>query len=132
MKKTILIFVLSAMVLITTALWFLNVDGEGSVFEYLLFSPILIIIGFGIYLGVSRGKSVLRKEPVEDEMSRKVLSKASSLSFYISLYFWLFMMYISDKLALENHTLIGLGILAMAIIFFLSWVGIKIFGLKNE
>jgi hypothetical protein len=41
-------------------------------------------------------------------------------------------MYISDKTKLEKDTLIGAGILGMAIIFFLSWIGIKLIGLKNE
>ena len=41
-------------------------------------------------------------------------------------------MYYSDKTTLENHTLIGTGILGMAIIFAVTWVVIQFRGVKNE
>jgi hypothetical protein len=40
-------------------------------------------------------------------------------------------MYVSDKVKWETHSLVGAGILGMAIIFFLSWLGVKLFGLRN-
>lgn len=60
------------------------------------------------------------------------MTKASSLSYYFSIYLWLFIMYISDRTSLETHSLIGAGIMGIAVIFFLSWVGIKLYGMKNE
>jgi hypothetical protein len=58
--------------------------------------------------------------------------RASSLAFYISLYLWLFVMYISDKTTLPAHSLIGAGILGMAVVFLFSWLGVRIFGIRNE
>ena len=43
-----------------------------------------------------------------------------------------FLMYISDRVKWESHTLVGAGILGMAIIFLLSWVWTKFFGVKYE
>ena len=44
---------------------------------------------------------------------------------------WLFVMYISDKTTLAAHSLVGAGILGMAVIFLFCWLGVKIFGMKN-
>ena len=65
-------------------------------------------------------------------MSRKVMVRATSLAYYVSIYLWLFVMYISDKTSLPAHSLIGGGIAGMAVIFLLCWLGVKAFGLKNE
>jgi peptidoglycan/LPS O-acetylase OafA/YrhL len=131
MKRTIIIFVVATMVLITIILWALNAHISGNIQEILMIAGSVIIVGFAIYIGLVRVKSSLRKEPLEDELSKKVMVKTSSLSYYFSLYLWLFIMYISDRTTMHTHTLIGAGILGMAIIFFLCWLGIKIYGMKN-
>jgi len=131
MVRTIITFVISALVLITATLWAINSQLVGNMQEILLWGGLLIVVGFAVFIGIQRARSVARKEPVEDELSRKLLVKASSLSFYISLYFWLFIMYISDKTEMEAHSLIGAGIMGMAIVFFLSWAALKIFGLRK-
>ena len=130
MKKTIIIFVIAALVLIPLALWALNVRGD--IQEVLMISVVFLLVGFAVLVGINRLKSHRNNEAPEDELSKKVMTKASSLSFYISIYFWLVMSYISDRVSLETHSLIGMGIVGMSVIFFLSWLGIKIFGLKNE
>lgn len=92
---------------------------------------VLVVVGFAVFIGINRIKSVIQKEPIEDELSKKIMIKASSISYYISIYLWLIIMYFSDKVALESHSLIGAGILGMAIIFLLSWIGVKMFGVSN-
>jgi peptidoglycan/LPS O-acetylase OafA/YrhL len=110
----------------------MNANISGNIQEILMISGVLILVGFALYLGFVRISSSMRNEPTEDELSKKVMLKASSLSYYISIYLWLFLMYISDKTKMETHTLIGAGILGMALIFFMSWIAIKLYGLKNE
>jgi hypothetical protein len=132
MKRTIIIFVIAAMVLFTLLLWALNSKLSGNIQEILMIAISIIVVGFAIYIGLVRVKNSMRKEPLEDELSRKVMTKASSLSYYISIYWWLFIMYISDRTTMHTHTLIGVGILGMAVIFLLSWIGIKIYGIRNE
>ena len=131
MKKSIIALLISALVLATTIVWLLNVKitiGFQAITQYVV---ILIIIAFGFYFGFSRIKSEKRGEPAEDELSKKILQKASSISFYVSLYIWLGVMYFSDKTKLETHTLIGTGILGMAIVFCACWVIFKIRGLRD-
>ena len=132
MKKTLLILVVAVLVLVSIIFWVFNIQKPLNPIEILMILVPLILIGFALYLGFRNLGSTLRKEPVEDELSKKVVTKASSLSFYISLYMWLFVMYISDKTTMESHSLIGAGMAGMALIFLLSWIGVKVFGLTNE
>jgi hypothetical protein len=131
MKRTIIIFVIAALVIFTLILWALNAKLSGNIQEILMIAIAFIVVGFAVYIGIVRVKSSLRKEPLEDELSKKVMTKTSSLSYYISIYLWLFIGFISDRTTMHTHTLIGVGILGMAVIFFFSWLGIKIYGMRN-
>jgi hypothetical protein len=131
MKRTIIIFVIAALVIFTLILWALNAKLSGNIQEILMIAIAFIVVGFAVYIGIVRVKSSLRKEPLEDELSKKVMTKTSSLSYYISIYLWLFIGFISDRTTMPTHTLIGVGILGMTVIFFLSWIGIKIYGMRN-
>ncbi len=132
MKKTIVSFVVSALVLASLALWALKGHLWGNTQEIVMAGIVLVLVGFAVYLGVSRVRSRLRREPGEDELSKKVMTRASSLAYYVSIYLWLFVMYISDKTSLAAHSLVGAGILGMAVVFLLCWLGVKAFGMKND
>ncbi len=131
MKKTIAGFVISALVLAALVLWALKGRISGNIQEIVMFGIVLVLVGFAVFLGVSRVRSLRRGEPGEDELSRKVMTRASSLAYYISIYLWLFVMYISDKTSLAARSLVGAGILGMALIFLFCWLGVKAFGMKN-
>ena len=132
MKNISVLFVVVILVVITTGLWFFNSDTGFNLKELSPFVIILVVLGFAVFIGIKRFSSAKRGEPIEDELSKKILVKASSISFYVSIYLWLVIMYYSDKTPLENHTLIGLGILGMALIFAITWVVIHFRGLSNE
>jgi peptidoglycan/LPS O-acetylase OafA/YrhL len=131
MNRTIIIFVIAAMVLITLILWIMEKQLSINTQEMLMIAVPLIVVGFAIFVGIARAKSLLRKEPIEDELSKTVMTKASSISYHVSIYLWLFIMYMSDKTTMPTHSLIGAGILGMAILFVLSWVAVKTIGLKH-
>ena len=132
MKKTLLIFIVALLVLVSILFWVFNIQKPLNAIEIGMILIPLILVGFALFIGFRNLGSTIRKEPVEDELSKKVMTKASSLSFYISLYMWLFVMYISDKTKVEPHSLLGAGIAGMSLVFLLSWIGVKIFGLSNE
>jgi hypothetical protein len=132
MKKAVVSFVIGALVLASLAMWALKGHLTGNTPEIVMAGVVLALVGFALYLGVSRLQSHLRREPGEDELSRKAMVRATSLAYYISIYLWLFIMYISDKTSLPAHSLIGAGILGMAVIFLFCWLGVKAFGMKNE
>lgn len=132
MKKTVLTFVIAFLVLATVILWMTKSVNHLSFSEILQFGIILILVGFGIYIGIRRLKSNIKGEPAEDELSKKVMQKTAALSFYISLYMWLIMIYLSDKTNYETDTIIGAGILLMAITYFICWIVLHFTGMKNE
>ena len=130
MKKTIIIFVLAALIIFPTIMWVLNDKSENILS---MIEPVIVVfvVSFAIVLGIRRLKSLRKNEPTEDELSKKIMTRASSLSYYISLYFWLILLYFSDRISLDTNSIIGNGIVGMAVIFVLSWLGIKAFGMKN-
>ena len=131
MKKTVVSFAISALILATLVLWALKGRIGENPREILMAGVILTLVGFAVFLGLARLRSHRRGEPAEDELSKRVATRASSLAYYASIYLWLFVMYISDKTSLEAHSLIGGGILGMAVIFFVCWLGVRAFGTKN-
>jgi len=131
MKKSILTLIISGMVLGTTILWIVEASSL-RIIEYLQFVIIGIIIFFGIYVAYRRFTSEKRGLPAEDEFSKKVMQKAAALSYYISLYLWLAIMYLSDKLKAETDVVFGWGILGMAIIFAASWIYFNYKGVRDE
>jgi hypothetical protein len=132
MKRTILGFVISALVLAGLAVWALKGQLTGNTYEIAQAAVVLVLVGFAVYLGVSRLRSHRRQEPAQDEMSKSIMTRASSLAFYVSIYLWLFVMYVSDKTKLESHSLIGAGIAGMAVVFLFCWLGVRLFGMTHH
>ena len=132
MKKTILVFVIAAMILISAGIWFFTSSEKLSLADIISFAVITLVLAFAIVFGFKRLASAKRGEPVEDELSKKVMQKTAAWSYYISIYLWLFIMYVQDKVRLETHTIIGSGILGMAVVFVLCWLVIHFKGLRNE
>lgn len=130
MKKSLLIFIIAFLVIGTVVLWILK-SGINPM-NLLMLGCIAIVVLFALFTGFKRYRSESRGEPAEDEMTKRMLTKASSISYYISIYFWLILMYFSDTIKLESHSLIGAGVLGMAIIFAVCWFVIWFTGLRNE
>jgi peptidoglycan/LPS O-acetylase OafA/YrhL len=131
MKKTVLLFTVAAMVLLASVIWTytsFRIQGTSDIIQ---FGIIILLVGFAVFVGFKRWGNLKRGEPAEDESSKKVLQKASSLSYYISLYLWLVLIYISDRTKLETDAILGAGILGMAVIFALCWGVISLRGIRN-
>ena len=92
----------------------------------------LVVVGFALFVGYKRLTSVKKGEPVEDELSKKVLQKTAALSYYISLYLWLAVMYVSDKRDYETHVLLAAGILGMAVVYAICWLVYNFRGVRND
>ena len=94
---------------------------------------VLIVLSLiAVIVAILRLTAWKNKEPVEDEYTKKIMLKTSSYSFYISLYLWLLISYFSEGSAMDTQRIIGLGIVGMAIVFVISWVFVKLIGLRNE
>lgn len=131
MKKIIPVVVVTLLVAGTTVLWFFQSAGSLPVAEKIQFVVILLLVAFGGYVVFSRLRSVKRGEPAEDELSKKILQKASSLAYYISLYLWVAMIFIKDRIVMDTEVLLGTGILGMAIIWVILVIWFKVKGMKD-
>jgi hypothetical protein len=127
-----LIFVLVALVLVACAFWYYNTNESFDLLQQLNLLVVVLVVGFALFFGIKRLRSVRRGEPVEDELSKKIMTKTASLSYYVSIYLWLAVMYFSDKVQMEGHTLIGTGIVGMAVIYALTWLFFNFRGIRNE
>ncbi|NVJ84831.1 MAG: hypothetical protein HWE15_00900 [Algoriphagus sp.] len=130
MKRIVLMGVIILMVVATVYLWLSNSgfsEGEGP---YL--GIIALILVFAVFLLIRRIKSWKVGEPQEDELSKKVMVRTAALSYYVSLYLWVFLLYMQDRVTFDKDRLIGIGILGMAIIFALSWVFHHFRGVPND
>jgi peptidoglycan/LPS O-acetylase OafA/YrhL len=132
MKKVVLMFVVVAIVIVTTVLWFMNIDTAYKPADLIELGVMILVVGFALYAAYRRLTSAKRGEPAEDELSKKIIQKTAAFSYYISIYLWLALGFFSDRLKLETHTIIGIGIMGMAVSFAICWVIINFTGVKNE
>ena len=132
MKKSYLLFFVIALVIISLSIWLSLSNTSFSFSEIYQIPIILVLIGFAIFVGVRRFRSEKKGQPGEDELSRQIMQRAASLSYFKSLYLWLVIMYISDKGIIETEILFGWGILGMGVIFGICWVITYWVGFKSE
>jgi hypothetical protein len=132
MKKVILSLALAILCLILLVYFIVFKSGSFSL-EIVVVPYLIVLFIFGLYMGVSRILSLRKKEPIDDEMSKKIKMKAASYSYYISLYMWMFMIFFfKDRINLDKDELIGFGIVCMSFIFIVTWSILKIKGIKSE
>jgi len=132
MKKIIPVLVVTFLVLGTTLLWFMSSGFSLSGAEVWHLVIIILLVAMGIYVAFSRLRRVNRGEPVEDEFSKKILQKASAISYYVSLYLWVAMIFVNDRTDMDTEVLLGTGILGMAVIWVALVIFFKIRGLRND
>jgi peptidoglycan/LPS O-acetylase OafA/YrhL len=132
MKKSLIVFIVAGLVLMTTGLWFFTSFENFNKMDLLHFGVITLIVGFAVFVGLKRLRSEKRGEPVEDELSKKILQKTAAISYYISLYIWVFLIFLKDRVKFETEELLGTGILAMAVTFGIAWLILNFKGIKND
>lgn len=132
MKRGVLMIVLAILLLVSAVFWFFNYMDIVKIENLSNIGVILLIGGFALALAVSRLKSVKAGLTAEDELSKRIRDKASSRTYYVSLYMWLIIGYLSDRTSLEFHTLIGVGIIGMALLFAGFWLYFNFKGNFND
>ena len=132
MKRAVLPLLVSVLVIVSTIAWLRQVPGKLSMEEWSGALVILVLAALGIAFAFQRLQSARRGEPLWDELSRRMMEKASSMAFYGSIYMWLAVMLMKDKVQADTEVLIGTGILGMSLIWLLCVIYVRIKGLKNE
>ncbi len=132
MKKGILMIILAIIVVFGVVTWLTNQSDTFKTGEFFMLGGIVLLVGFAIFIAISRIKSAKAGLAPEDELSKRITNKAAAMSYYVSLYWLLFLMYISDRINYESHTLVGFGILGMAILYAGFWLYFNFIGKFNE
>jgi len=120
------IAVLAILVLATSCLYALEAEDFRSLIPVLVIAVIIIAMAFFV---LTRYKDVRKGMPLHDERSKKVMHKAAATSFYVSLYWLLFISFFEGFFAkmfqaehLTASQTVGGGIAGMAIMFLIFWV----------
>ena len=132
MKRAVLIFVIAALVLVTTGLWIFSEGGLLNKMDGMTLGILAVLISFAVFIGIKRLSGARRGEPAEDELSRRILQKTAATSYYISLYLWVALIYIKDRVTLDVEELLGAGIMGMALCFAGCWLYYNFRGIRNE
>jgi len=123
-SRLIAILLVSIVVIITGALFSYSSFNNGEIIGGVLGIIIALIILVFAGLIYFRGTSDLKKGfPLKDERSKKVLEKASSRAFYVSLYLLLLIGFLSERIPFRDvsqATSITVGL--MALLFFGFWI----------
>jgi len=130
--KTSFLILLIGVVIISLGAWvYYSKNDSLEIADLMQYGILLVLVAFALMIGLSRLRSERRGEPAEDELSKKIMQQAASTAFYVSLYWWLILSYVSENWDMETGSVIGRGILGMAIIFVLSWFYVKMKGVKS-
>lgn len=131
MKKSVISFCVSGLVLASLAIWQIQSAGANETGELLQFAIIILLVSVGVYVGLKRLRSARAGEPDEDEMTKKILEKSAAISFKVSLFLWLALMYVADKGIYETDVVFGWGIIGMGVVFVVSALVLTKVGIKE-
>ena len=130
--RTSFVILLFGVVTLSLGAWvYYSKNDSLEIADLIQYAIIVVLVAFALIFGIRRLKSERRGEPAEDELSKKIMQKATSTAFYVSLYWWLVMSYLSENWEMETGSVIGRGILGMAFIFVLSWFFYKVKGVES-
>ena len=122
--KLTILTIISLAIIITGALFSYQSFKNREVTRGILGASIAVIImTFAIIAFKRSNRDLKRRFPLKDERSKKVMEKASSLSFYISLYVLLLIGFLSDLIPFRNisqATAVAVG--CMALLFLITWL----------
>jgi len=119
------IIIVSLLVIATGTLFSLKTFTKGNIEGGILGALIaIIILAFAIFVFTRGNKDIKKGFPLQDERSKRVLEKASSMAFYVSLYLLLVIGFLSEDVIkfrdISQATSLAIG--GMAILFAVFWV----------
>ncbi len=123
--RLIAIMIVSLFVIATGILWVITSSMDGDFTGAVLGAIIAItILVFAIFVFVRGNRDLREGYPIKDERSRRVIEKASSTAFYVSLYLFLAIGYFSHGLIRfrDVSQAAGVGVGGMALLFLIFWL----------
>jgi uncharacterized membrane protein len=122
--RLIAIVILSFFVIITGILYSVTTFAKGDITGAILGAIIAItILAFALIVYKRGNKDLKDGHPIQDERGKRVLEKASSLAFYVSLYLLLAIGFVSEDIIkfrdVSQATSVAVG--GMAMLFLIFW-----------
>lgn len=126
-------FSIAALILALMGFWIYKTSKPLNEFSYAIIAAMLLVVGFVIYYGFQALKDAKSGLNPIDEFSKKIAEKAAAITFKISIYMWLFGLFILDFFTIDSvnkaKLVIAIGMVGMTLIFlfirlYLSRVGI--------
>ena len=108
---------------------------NGTIFIYseiIHVGTVVLLFILGIYFAVQRIISREKGLPEDDELSKRITQKAAAISFYISLFIWLVLLYILNNTTIDISVLFSYGFIGMSLAFVLSWFLLNHVGIQND
>ena len=99
--------------------------------EYIFVGIIVVLFIVGIVLSIKRYISAKQGLPEEDEMSTKIVNRAASISYFLSLILWLVIIFLNTTTTLNTGIIVGYGIIGMVVIFVLNLVYFQFRGVND-
>ncbi len=115
--------VVLTLIMATFALWLVTaLQKDKDLKDLLIGLPMIIIIAIIIPKLIRNYKSIRQNMPAVDERSKKAVTRAAALSFYVSIYLLLTIGWFGDDYFERPSQATGCGIMGMAVIFLISWI----------
>jgi hypothetical protein len=92
----------------------------------------VFVVGMMIFKQVEGIKRHNRGEPIKDELTKKIRTRASSYAFNISLFLWLIISLFIEKLKIAPQMILIYGIFGMLLIFSACWLFSKYYMTKYD
>lgn len=120
--KTAMILTLAGTVTFFMGLWLYSTMDDLGAFEYTAAGAVTLMVAFSAYIGFQRIKDEKKGIPADDEMSEMIKQKAAASAFAYSFYAWVAILIFTIDSKLDIEVPIGLGILAMGVLFIGFWM----------
>ncbi len=130
--KTAMILILAGTVTFFVGLWLYSTMDDLGTFEYVVAGAVTLMVAFSAYIGFKRINDEKKGLPADDEMSEMIKQKAAASAFAYSFYAWLAILFFTLDSNLDIEVPIGIGILAMGILFIGFWMYYLQKGLSDE
>lgn len=96
--RTSFVILLIGVVTLSLGAWvYYSKNDTLEIADLMQYAIIVVLVAFALIFGIRRLKSERRGEPAEDEFSKKIMQRAAATSYYVSLYWWLALVYLSDN-----------------------------------
>jgi len=130
--KSLFAFISPTLGIMLLGLWAYMAKEPFNTIGYLILGLSILMIGFGLYFKIQRLNNERSGLTSDDELSKRIKEKAAAKAFSFSIYMWVFIILFLIEMEPKDKIIIGLGLIGMSLIFFISWLYYSKVGISDE